>query len=306
MKFGYCFEAPTAWPEMLEVARTLDQRSNFDSLWLAESLVPNGPLDEPKLEVWAALAAIAQATTRLRLGMLVAGNAYRHPAVLAKIVTTIDHISGGRVTLGLGAGWPGENRRFGIEFWNRRERYERLVEAVQVIKLLWTQPRPVFEGRYYHLHVPPYSPPNVQRSHPPILIGGGSEPMLRAIARYADLASPMIPVSEARSKVAAYCAEIGREPGEIGWVGGGNLFLHDDPAVQARAIEYAIQAGYGANEEEIRSNGPFGSAENVRANILRQVEDGVTEVVVFQLPRVHLRSLMRFSAEVIPHFGSPA
>ena len=303
MKFGYCFEAPTPWPEMLDVAQTLDRDSHFDSLWIADSLTPNGPLDEPKLEAWTALAAIAQATARLRLGLLVSANAFRHPAVLAKIVTTIDQISNGRVTLGIGAGWPGENRRFGIDFWSRRERMERVAEAVQVIKLLWTQPHPVFEGRYYRLHEPPFSPANFQRPHPPILIGGGSEPMLRTIARYADLASPMIPVPEARAKVAKYCAEIGRDPAGISWIGGGNLFLHDDPAAQNRAIEYAISAGYAKNEQEVRQSGVFGSVKDVRAGIQRQMEEGVTEAVVFQLPRVHLPSLLRFSNEVIPHFA---
>src|ERR1700674_5811335 len=103
--FGYTVEAPILWPELLQLARELDQHSNFDSLWIADSLVPNGPLDDPKLETWTALAAIAHATTRIRLGVHVSGLPYRHPAVLAKIVTTIDHISGGRVELGIGAGW---------------------------------------------------------------------------------------------------------------------------------------------------------------------------------------------------------
>ena len=218
----------------------------------------------------------------------------------AKIVTTLDHISGGRVTLGIGAGWPGEHRRFGIEFWRRRERMERFDEAVQVIKLLWTQPRPTFAGRHYRLDAPPYHPQNVQQPHPPILIGGGSEPMLRAIARYADLASPMIDVAEAKAKVDAYCREIGRDPGEIRWTGGGNLFLHDDPGVQQRAMEFALEQ-YGGTEAEVR-RGLFGSVADVRAGVQRQIDAGVEEVIVFQLPRVHARSLLRFSDEVIPAF----
>jgi alkanesulfonate monooxygenase SsuD/methylene tetrahydromethanopterin reductase-like flavin-dependent oxidoreductase (luciferase family) len=109
--FGYCVEAPVEWPELLALATELDRSSRFDSFWIADALFPNGPADSPRLDAWTALAAIAGATSRLRLGVLVSGNAYRHPAVLAKIVTTIDHISNGRVELGLGAGWPGENRR---------------------------------------------------------------------------------------------------------------------------------------------------------------------------------------------------
>jgi len=298
--FGYCQEAPTEWADLIELARTLDTRSNFDSFWIADSLLPNGPPDTPKLEAWTALAAVAQATSRLRLGLLVAGNAFRHPALTAKIVTTIDQISNGRVTLGIGAGWPGEHRRFGIEFWRRRERVERLDEAVQVIKLLWTQPRPKFSGRYYQLDEPPYQPGNVQQPHPPILIGGGSEPMLRAIARHADLASPMIDVAEAKAKVDAHCREIGRDPGEIRWTNGGNLFLHDDPEVQKRAMEFSLRE-YGGTEEETR-RGLFGSAADVRAGVQRQIDAGVEELIVFQLPRAHARSLLRFSDEVIPAF----
>lgn len=301
IRFGYCFEAPTPWPEMLAVARELDERSRLDSLWIADSLVANGPPDEPKLEAWTALAAIAQATSRLRLGLLVAGNPYRHPSLTAKIVTTLDHISAGRVELGIGAGWPGPNRSYGIDFWGRDERAERLAESLEVIRLLWTQPRPRLAGRYYRLDEPPYSPANVQRPHPPILVGGGSDRMLRAVARYADAVSPMIDVGEARAKVDAYCREIGRDPGEIRWTGGGHLFLNDDPRAQQRAIELG-RARFGMDEDEIRGAGLFGSAAEVRDGVRRQIDQGVEEIIVFQLPRVHLRSLMRFSEEVVPEF----
>ena len=300
VKFGYCVEAPIGWQDMLALAQELDANSRFDSFWIADSLVPNGALDQPKLEAWTALSAIAQATSRLRLGLLVSGNAFRHPAVLAKIVTTIDHISGGRVTLGIGAGWPGENRRFGVDFWHRKERMARFDEALHVIKLLWNGPRPKFHGKYYSLDEPPYEPANVQRPHPPILIGGGSDPTLRVIAKYADIASPMIPVPDARAKVESFCREIGRDPAEIRWCGGGALFLNDDLGVQRRAVEFA-QSQYGTSEEETR-RGLFGSAADVRAAVSRQIDDGCEEILVFQLPRVHAASLLRFSNEVIPEF----
>jgi alkanesulfonate monooxygenase SsuD/methylene tetrahydromethanopterin reductase-like flavin-dependent oxidoreductase (luciferase family) len=298
--FGYTVEAPTPWPELLELARELDQHSNFDTFFIADSLVPNGPLDDPKLETWTALAAIAHATSRIRLGVHVTGNAYRHPAILAKIVTTIDHISGGRVTLGIGAGWPGENRRFGIDFWKRRERVERLDEALQVIKLLWTQPHPTFQGKYYRLAEPPYSPPNVQQPHPPILIGGGSDAMLRVMAKHADMVSPMIPIPEARPKIEAYAREFGRDPSWLKWEGGGSLFLHDDPLVVERVLRFAMEQ-YSQTEDQVRA-GLFGSVDDVRASVRRQVDEGADEINLFQLPRVHIQSLLRFSEEVIPHF----
>jgi alkanesulfonate monooxygenase SsuD/methylene tetrahydromethanopterin reductase-like flavin-dependent oxidoreductase (luciferase family) len=285
---------------MLEAARTLDERSNFDSFWIADSLVANGPLHEPKLDSWTALAAIAQATSRIRLGVHVSANAYRHPAVLAKMVTTIDNISDGRVELGIGAGWPGENRRYGVDFWKRRERVERLDEALHVIKLLWTQSYPAFEGKYHKLDKPPYSPPNVQQPHPPVLVGGGSDAMLRVIARHADMASPMIDLREAKTKVEAYCREIGRDPATLRWEGGGQLFLHDDPAVQDRAVRWAMEQ-YTQSEEEIRQQF-FGSVDAVRARVREQADQGADEINLFQLPRIHIKSLLRFSEQVIPEF----
>ncbi|HEY8171547.1 MAG TPA: LLM class flavin-dependent oxidoreductase [Dehalococcoidia bacterium] len=300
MKFGYSVEAPIDWAELLELARDLDERSNFESFWISDSLIANGPPDDPRLEAWTALAAIAQATSRLRLGVMVSGNAYRHPAVLAKIVTTIDQISNGRVELGIGAGWPGENRRYGIDFWKRPERIERLNEALHVIKALWTQPRPKFEGKYYKLDEPPYSPPNVQQPHPPILIGGGSDAMLRIIAEHADAANPMIEVREGFAKIDAICREIGRDPSGIRRTLEVQLFLNDDPEMQRRAIEWAI-GQYGGTEDDVRRQ-LFGSADDVRASIRRYADAGVQEIMVFQLPRVHRKSLMRFSDEIVPAF----
>jgi alkanesulfonate monooxygenase SsuD/methylene tetrahydromethanopterin reductase-like flavin-dependent oxidoreductase (luciferase family) len=287
---------------LLSLARELDQNSNFDSFWIADSLVANGPPDEPKLEAWTALAAIAQATTRLRLGLLVAGNVYRHPVLTAKIVTTLDHISNGRIELGIGAGWPDPKRSFGIDFGTRAERLERFSEALEVIKQLWTIPNPTFEGRYYQLNEPPYSPPNIQRPHPPILVGAGSDRVLRIAARYADKIHSMVSVEQAREKVEGYCREIGRRPDEVRWAGGGWLFLNDDRDIQRRALEAAMQQ-YGESEETIRGAGLFGSLEEVRAGVRRQIDHGVDEVIVFQLPRIHRASLFRFSDEVIPGFG---
>jgi alkanesulfonate monooxygenase SsuD/methylene tetrahydromethanopterin reductase-like flavin-dependent oxidoreductase (luciferase family) len=300
IKFGYTVEAPTEWPELLHAAQELDQRSNFDSFWIADSLVANGPLDEPKLDSWTALAAIGQVTSRIRLGVHVSGNAYRHPAVLAKAATTIDHISRGRVMLGIGAGWPGENRRYGVDFWTRPERVERLDEALDVIKLLWTQTKPVYEGKYYRLDAPPYSPGNVQQPHPPILVGGGSDAMLRVIAKHADMVSLMVDLKVARSKVEGYCHKVGRDPKNLRWEGGGQLFLNDDPDVQERAVRWAMEQ-YKQTEDEIRGQ-LFGSLEHVRRRVRDQIAEGADDINVFQLPRIHMKSLLRFSDEVIREF----
>src|SRR5206468_729705 len=144
--------------------------------------------DGPHFEGWTTLAALAMATERVRIGTLVTANTYRHPAVLAKMATTVDHIPRGRLEFGLGAAWHAyEHEVYGIPFHTARERLERLEESARAIKLLWTEPRPKFEGKYYQLHEPPYNPPNVQQPYPPLLIGGGGEKRtLRTVARYAD------------------------------------------------------------------------------------------------------------------------
>jgi alkanesulfonate monooxygenase SsuD/methylene tetrahydromethanopterin reductase-like flavin-dependent oxidoreductase (luciferase family) len=302
MKFGVSIEAPIAWPELLSLAQDIDRSTRYEFLWISDSLIANGPPDEPRLEAWTLLAALAHATSRVRLGVLVSGNAYRHPAVLAKMVTTVDHISEGRVELGLGAGWPGQNRRYGINFWKRPERLARLEEAVQVIQRLWTEPRPKFAGKYYQLDEPPYSPPNVQRPHPPVLIAGGSDPMLRTIARYADAANPMIDITEAREKIAHFCREWGRDPASIRWTQEAQMFLNDDSTLQARALAWASQE-HGLSEDQVRQSSLFGSLEEVRAAVERQRALGVQELYLFQLPSVHRKSLVRFSDEIIPAFA---
>jgi alkanesulfonate monooxygenase SsuD/methylene tetrahydromethanopterin reductase-like flavin-dependent oxidoreductase (luciferase family) len=296
--FGYCVEAPIEWRELLRLAADLDRSSRFAQLWISDALVANGPPDDPRLDAWTALAAIAQATSRIRLGVLVSGNVYRHPAVLAKIATTIDHISNGRLELALGSGWPGENRRFGIPFGARRERLERLEEAVQVIKLLWTQDHPVFEGKHYQLHAPPFSPAPLQKPHPPIHIGGNSPEILRIAARHADAAN----TGDAGVKaIADICREVGRDPSTIRYSIETPFFMHDDPTTVERAMAWAEDRIPG-NTEEIRQQWLIGSPDDVRAVVRRLADAGLSEIVIFQLPRVHAKSLMRFSNEIIPAF----
>jgi alkanesulfonate monooxygenase SsuD/methylene tetrahydromethanopterin reductase-like flavin-dependent oxidoreductase (luciferase family) len=142
----------------------------FESLWLMDHFVTGFGTafgsEGPCLEGWSALAALAQATSRVRMGIMVTGNTYRHPAVLAKQATTVDHVSGGRLDFGIGAAWHTyEHEAFAIPFHTVKERLERLEESVQVIKLLWTEPLPKFDGAYYRLNAPPYNPPSVQQPH---------------------------------------------------------------------------------------------------------------------------------------------
>ncbi len=305
IKFGYCVEAPLEWPDLLELAEQIDQHTNFEQLWITDGFLPNGPPDAPRLDGWTALAALAALTSRVRLGVLVTGNPYRHPALLAKIATTVDHISRGRLEFGIGSGWPGENIRFGIRFASRRERLERLDEALQVIKLLWTRPRAVFRGRYFQLDEPPYQPPNVQRPHPPIVIGGSSESILRIVAKHGDACNVSGDPAQARQqfiRIGELCREHSRDASAIRRTTELPVLLSDDPALVRRAMDWAI-ATYGGTEESIRSTSIFGSTSDVKERIEGLADAGMQEITLFQLPRVHLRSLLRFSEDVIPAFS---
>lgn len=160
----------------------------FDHAWLVDHLVDtDGPPDYPCLEAWTLLAAIAARTSRIRLGVLVTSNTFRNPAVLLKEAVTVDHISGGRLILGLGSGWHAdEHRRYGIELPEPAQRIDRFAEAVELITLLMSQPRTTFHGQHYTLDDAPLEPPPIQQPRIPILIAAHRPRMLALAAQFAD------------------------------------------------------------------------------------------------------------------------
>ncbi len=180
-----------------------------------------GPEDAPMLEAYSTLAAIAARTSRVRVGAMVSGVTYRNPALLAKTVTTLDVISGGRAMLGLGAAWnESEHRGYGFDFPAIGERMDRLDETLTICRLMFTQERPTFEGRYYRIDQALNRPRPIQSGGPPILVGGGGEQRtLRLVARHADYAHwfPLgIDVLRHKSDLLErYCDEIGRDPATI-------------------------------------------------------------------------------------------
>ena len=312
MKFGaQATQSGIAWEDLLSIWRELDGDSGFDHLWLMDHFVTGTGTsfgaEGPCLEGWTALAALATATSRVRLGILVTGNTYRHPAVLAKMATTVDHISGGRLEFGIGGAWHEfEHQAFAIPFHTLKERLERLDEAVHLIKLLWTEERPKLDGRYYQLDGPPYNPPNVQKPHPPIVVGGGGEKRtLRTAARYADATNVQGTPEEVRRKfevLEGHCREAGRDYSEIRRTVQLLLFLTDDPAFQQRVVQ-GVAAFRGIGEEEARRSVLLGSVEEVKAQVREFAEAGVQEIIVAQFPRTHRESLLRFSREVVPAFS---
>ncbi|MBA2469585.1 MAG: TIGR03560 family F420-dependent LLM class oxidoreductase, partial [Chloroflexia bacterium] len=180
-----------------------------------------GDVDGPCLEGWTVLAAFAAETERLRLGLMVTGNTYRHPAVLAKIAATVDVISEGRLDFGIGAGWNVyEHESMGLPLYQPGERIRRLGEACEIIKGLFTQPTVDFDGRYYQLKDARSEPKPVQKPWPPFVIGGSGEQLtLRVVANHADIWNYTGgSVEEFRHKVSVlhgHCAAVGRDPAEI-------------------------------------------------------------------------------------------
>ncbi len=197
--------------------------AGFDHVWDFDHFHPIGsaPLGGDMLDGWSLLAAMAEATKRVRIGCLVTGNTYRHPAVLAKMATTVDHLSGGRLEFGLGAAWAeAEHVMLGIEFPGVGERLRRLGEACQVVKKLWTEEKADFDGRYYRLQGAFANPKPVQKPYPPIWIGGGGEQKtLRIVAEHANvwnMAGGSIDVARHKVEVLRrHCADVGRDPAEI-------------------------------------------------------------------------------------------
>jgi F420-dependent oxidoreductase-like protein len=176
------------WPELVERVQ-FAETAGFDGAWIFDHFTPlYGDPNGPCMEGWTLLAGLAAMTSRIRLGVLVTGITYRHPSILATEAITVDHISKGRLELGLGAAWhQPEHEELGIPFPPIKERAERLEEGVQVIRLLMTKDRATFEGRHYQLANASYHPRPVQRPHPPIWIGaGGEQLMLPIVARQAD------------------------------------------------------------------------------------------------------------------------
>jgi F420-dependent oxidoreductase-like protein len=211
----------------------------------------------PCFEGWTMLAALATITRRLRLGVMVTGNPYRHPAVLANMAASLDVISGGRLELGLGAGWnEEESHAYGIDLPPLPERFDRLDEACAVIDLLLTQEVASFEGKHYRLTEARCEPKPVQRPRPPIVIGGGGEKRtLRIAARYADQwnipgATPEV-LAHKITVLHGHCADLGRDPSEIEISvqvrsGGDPGEVADDAATLVRAGAQHVIVGFRA------------------------------------------------------------
>jgi F420-dependent oxidoreductase-like protein len=237
MRFSIWPTAAQSWSNVVELA-THCEHTGWDGVYFADHFMPNGPdsdpLDGDMLECWSVLAALAGLVPRVRLGSLVSSVTYRHPAVLANIAAAVDQISGGRLTLGVGAGWQlNEHGAYGIELGTVRERLDRFEEAVQILRSLLSERRTTFAGQYFQLADAPNQPEPVSGRMPLLVGGAGERRTMRIAARYADhwncWSTPEV-LAHKLSVLRAHCAEAGRDPADIHVSTQAPLFLSTDQA----------------------------------------------------------------------------
>jgi F420-dependent oxidoreductase-like protein len=300
--------AHTTWDDVRALWVYADG-AGWDAACVTDHFMPNTPerLGD-SLECWTALAALATQTARMRIGTIVSGNTYRHPAVVAKMATNIDIISGGRLICGMGAGWQeNEHRAYGIEFYTMGERLARLEEACRVLKALWTETKATFKGRYYQLDDAPLMPKPIQRPHPELMIGGGGEKVtLRIAARHADhwntWGGPATLAHKGRI-LEEHCAAVGRDPRAILRSAVMPLVITDDPAEVPR-VQQAYMKRMGADAAKARDTVLGGTVAQIKDQLARLEEAGVGMLFIpnFFLPRDYRPTLDRFINEVTPAF----
>ena len=295
MRFSFWPNPSQPFGEVLALARHVES-TGWDGLWYADHFMPNAAdTTAPWPEAWTTLSAIGAMVPRLRIGTLVTGNTYRHPAVLAKMAATLDHITAGRVVLGLGSGWQeNEHQQYGLPFYTVAERLQRLDEACAVIKALYTQTSANFDGRFYQLKNASLEPKPVQQPLPLLIGGGGEQVTLKITAKWADEWNVWGPPATLKQKMAildGHCKAMGRDPKSIKRSAVALLFMSDD------AVYLERMRGTRMQQAAI-----IGTAEEVAATVAEYAALGVDELIVpdFTLgPRDQkIATLNRFIREV--------
>lgn len=265
----------TTYDAMLAVWKEADATPVFEHAWLFDHFAPIfSDLDGPCFEGWTLLAAYAAQTSRIRVGLMVTGNTYRHPAVLANTAATVDVISGGRLDFGIGAGWNEyEHASMGLPLYQPGERIRRLGEACEIARRLFTQHLTDFDGRYYQLKEARCEPKPVQKPYPPFVIGGGGEQLtLKVVAQYADIwnfaGGSVESFVHKTGVLRQHCEAIGRDMAEI-------------------ELSVQIQANYddlGATVEHVQ----------------RFVDAGATHIILNLRPPYPERIVTRLAEQVVP------
>lgn len=296
------------WARTRDVALTAEA-AGYDSIWVYDHFhnVPR-PAHEAVFECWTTLAALAEATTRVRLGQMVGCASYRNPALLAKITSNVDVISGGRLDWGIGAGWyDNEFRGYGYEFLPARDRIAVLRETVEIVKSMWTEPETTYDGKWFTLQRANCDPKPVQQPHPPVWIGGGGEQLtLRVVARHADCSNWGGKPGEWAHKsevLKQHCADVGRDFDEI------RRTWHPDCVVresedEIRKLHEAGEVGSLWNEpyDSWKEGNLIGTPEQVAEKIREYVALGCAGFVTWFPDLPGTDSLELFAEKVIPEF----
>ena len=303
MRFSIWPSANQPWSEILATA-SYAEATGWDGAWIADHFMPNAdgpfPLETPTLEAGTLVAALAAAVPRVRIGTLVLGNTYRHPAVVANMAVTVDHVSGGRFTLGIGAGWQeNEHAAYGIELHPPGARIDRFAEAAEVIHSLLRSERTTFKGRYYEI-IDAISEPKPVQEPLPILVGGGGDRTLGIAARWADAWNTWGQpdhIAERSAALTRACERVGREPDLIARTAQALVFIADDADAIAkveRLVELAPMPAIG------------GTVEQLRDVVAGYAQAGLDELVVPDRSLGHgtakLERMDRFIDEVAPAF----
>jgi F420-dependent oxidoreductase-like protein len=258
----------------------------FDAVWLFDhTLSTTSPhlAEQMIFECWMSTAALARDTTHIRLGQLVTCNSFRHPALLAKMASTVDVLSHGRLTLGIGAGWyEQEYSTYGYPFPDTPTRLRQLRESLQIIAAMWTEEEASFEGKHYQVRGAINRPKGVQHPHIPLLVGGkGEQVTLKLVARYADACNLTHPSPEEMAHkfalVKRYCEAIGRDHHEIRRTIYVNCYIAE---TDAQAIAQATSVPTKFSPEQIRLRGLLGSPETIRQRFKEIEQQGVQEVII--------------------------
>ena len=297
-----CWNQYTDWPSLLQAGIRADELG-YTSLWTWDHLYPIvGSPEGPMLEAWLALAAWAEATSRVRIGLMVGANTFRNPALVAKMATTLDHISGGRAILGIGGAWfETEHRAFGLEFGaSPGERLRWLEEAARIMRGMLHGEEPSGE-RYYAAQGVRNDPPPVQ-AHLPLLIGGGGErKTLRIVARYADacnLGGGFENVKRKDEVLRRHCAEVGRDEAEIERTVGVGVVVIRDSEAEARRVLEEIFAHNG--HARTWQDQPVGTPVQVAEQLRPFLGIGFRHLIVGHPAPYDVESLERLAREVRP------
>jgi len=295
--------------EMFEhVARLAEagEEAGFESLWVMDhfwQLPPLGGPTQPMLEGYTLLGGLAARTSRAKLGTLVTGVTYRNPALLAKMVTTLDIVSGGRAILGIGAAWyEEEHDGLGFEFPTAGERLDRLEEALQICRAMFTEEAPSFTGKHYQIEKALNVPRPIQRNGPRIMVGGsGEKRTLRLVAQYADLCNIHGSPDTVRHLLGVldrHCADVGRDPEEITRTRLASLFLTSSPEETERTSGFLRDAAGAEFEERFNVGEPTTIVDQVGA----LVDAGLDELI-FNMPFADPETVRRAGELLVSRFG---